>query len=558
MILELHVENIAIIERSSATLGSGFTAFTGETGAGKSLLIDALQLALGGRGDSDLVRTGATRGTVSLSVDLSSSPAVLTRCEELGAAVEDQTLFIQREVSAEGRSTCRIGGRLTPVSVLRELGEMLVDLHGQHDHQALFNVERHLDYLDAWIGAPAQTLLSAVREKHGVVEDLRRKRSQLQANQRDRAQRIDLLRFQVQEIESAGVVVGEFEELSADLTRYLNAAKILEGIQGALQHLDGEDSSTLNSLSLAVRQLESSARFEPQLEEPLSQTQSSVYILSDVVSSLRAYADSVDLSPEMLDTIQDRLEVLKKLRRKYGDTEEAILAQWDEAAKELELLENADISAERVNADLADAEAELHKVADELSSLRTTRAAEFAKLAQDQLRDLAMDKAIFEVRIQEKPCDVLGKDMVEFYFSSNVGESAKPLNKIASGGEISRVMLGLKVILAGRAGVHTLIFDEVDTGLSGRAAAVVAKKLEQLSEHYQVIAISHLPQIAGRALHHFRIEKNERNGRMVTDVRELSDAERVTEIARMLAGEQVGESALANARDLLKGRVELK
>jgi len=307
-----------------------------------------------------------------------------------------------------------------------------------------------------------------------------------------------------------------------------------------------------------VRQLESSARFEPQLEEPLSQTQSSVYILSDVVSSLRAYADSVDLSPEMLDTIQDRLEVLKKLRRKYGDTEEAILAQWEEAAKELELLENADISAERVNADLADAEAELHKVADELSALRTTRAAEFAKLAQDQLRDLAMDKAIFEVRIQEKPCDVLGKDMVEFYFSSNVGESAKPLNKIASGGEISRVMLGLKVILAGRAGVHTLIFDEVDTGLSGRAAAVVAKKLEQLSEHYQVIAISHLPQIAGRALHHFRIEKNERNGRMVTDVRELSDAERVTEIARMLAGEQVGESALANARDLLKGRVELK
>lgn len=558
MILELHVENIAIIERSTATLGSGFTAFTGETGAGKSLLIDALQLALGGRGDSDLVRTGATRGTVSLSVDLSSSPAVLTRCEELGAAVEDQTLFIQREVSAEGRSTCRIGGRLTPVSVLRELGEMLVDLHGQHDHQALFNVERHLDYLDAWIGAPAQALLSAVRERHGVVEDLRRKRSQLQANQRDRAQRIDLLRFQVQEIESAGIVVGEFEELSADLTRYLNAAKILEGIQGALQHLDGEDSSTLNSLSLAVRQLESSARFEPQLEEPLSQTQSSVYILSDVVSSLRTYADSVDLSPEMLDTIQDRLEVLKKLRRKYGDTEEAILAQWEEAAKELELLENADISAERVNADLADAEAELHKVADELSSLRTTRAAEFAKLAQDQLRDLAMDKAIFEVRIQEKPCDVLGKDMVEFYFSSNVGESAKPLNKIASGGEISRVMLGLKVILAGRAGVHTLIFDEVDTGLSGRAAAVVAKKLEQLSEHYQVIAISHLPQIAGRALHHFRIEKNERNGRMVTDVRELSDAERVTEIARMLAGEQVGESALANARDLLKGRVELK
>lgn len=551
MILELTVENIAIIDRSQIALGPGFTALTGETGAGKSLLVDAIDLALGGRADSDLVRTGAARGQVRLVADLSSNPAAAAKCAELGVELEDGQLFVHRELSAEGRSTCRIGGKLSPVGALKQIGALMVDLHGQHDHQSLLDPARHLEYLDAWIGEESAGLLATVGRLHQHVESIRAKVRALQAGRRDREQRLDLLRFQVSEIEAVGPKAGEFEELEASLSRLRNVEKLAEASFGALEKLSGTDQAAAEQLGAALKSLEQAARLDPTLEEPLGPLREALYGLEDAVGGLRVYAEALESDPEALEEAAGRLDGLKRLRRKYGDDETAILAFYEDAKAQLDLLENADESEEELQHQLESAERDLAAAASELTECRRRHALRFDELVTTELRDLAMDRAAFECRIDPQPIDATGGDRVEYFFSANAGEPVKPLSKIASGGEISRVMLSMKVTLAGRAGVPTLIFDEVDAGLSGRAAASVARKLEQLAHHYQVVVISHLPQIAGRATSHFRIEKVDEGGRTVTRVRLLSPEERVVEVARMLAGEVVTEPAMANARELL-------
>lgn len=551
MIVELSVENVAIIERSQLRFGPGFTVLTGETGAGKSLLIDAIELVLGERADSDLVRSGAARAVVAAVFDFSNHADLRVLAAEQGLDLEDGLLYVQREVSAEGRSNCRVGGKLTPVAALKKLGQRLVDLHGQHDHQSLLHPDRHGEFLDGWIGDPIPELKQQVAGAYRAWSEAKQDLAALQRGLREREQRIDMLRFQVDEIRQAEPLVGEFEEQETRLSRLQHSEKLAEAVYGALDQLAEQERCALDLAGGSLRRLESVQRFDPDLE-PIAETVRSAWVgLDEAIRSLRAYGDRLEVEPGLLEATAERLDLLRRLRRKYGEDEAAVLEFLAEAERELELLTDHEQSIEKLEKEASAAEERLRAAAGALTAARRARAGEFAERVAEQLHDLAMEKARFEVRIGERPVDADGADAIEFFFSANPGEPERPLAKIASGGEVSRVMLAIKTALAGRAGVPTLIFDEVDAGLSGRAAAVVARKLEALAEHYQVLAISHLPQIASRATTHFRIEKQERDGRVLTHVRGLDGVERVEEIARMLAGEDVSESALANARDLL-------
>ncbi|HVT12431.1 MAG TPA: DNA repair protein RecN [Fimbriimonadaceae bacterium] len=551
MLVELTVENIAIIERSQIALGGGFTVLTGETGAGKSLLVDAIELALGERADSDLVRTGAAKASVSVAADLTGREELAAKCRELGIELDEGCLFIHREILVEGRSQCRVNGKLTPVSALKQLGQHLVDLHGQHDHQSLLDPGRHIGFLDAWIGPPASVLLEQTARAYEAAYAARQSLAALRAGLRDREHRLDLLRFQVGEIESIDPKPGEMEELEAQLSRLKNVERIMDATSLALAGLRGGDTNAADLLRASVKALEEASRFDPAVEGPLDTLRSALIQLEEGTHDLSAYAESVEADPALLEEVAGRIDSLRRLRRKYGEDESGVLAFLEQARRELDLLSDAEASEEDLVARLEEAESELRLVAEELSSLRHERAIEFAERVQHQLRDLAMERAEFEVSFRRKEPDASGQDEVEFFFSANPGEPPRPLSRIASGGEVSRVMLAIKTATAGRAGVPTLIFDEVDAGLGGKAAATVARKLEELAQHYQVLVISHLPQIAARAATHFRIEKVESGGRIKTQVRLLDPDERVTEVARMLAGEQVTDSALANAREML-------
>lgn len=551
MIVELTVENLAIIDRAQVGLGPGFTVLTGETGAGKSLMIDAIELALGERAATELVRAGAPKATVNVVIDVSDAPAVRAQCEDLGIPIEDNLLYVQREVLAEGRSTCRVGGRMTPVAGLRALGRALVDLHGQHDHQALLDPEGHVAYLDAWIGEPAARLRQAVAEKYGVAEGARRALADLRKGLRDREQRVDLLKFQVNEIETANPQPGETEALEAQLSRLKNTERLAEASLGALNALAEQEGCAVDLLGDAVKSLEGILRYDSSLEEVIKPLQDALYALEEGAHNLRSYTEELDADPATLDEVQHRLDVLKRLRRKYGENEEAVLEHLAAAQEELAQLEDAEASEDKLLQRVEKADRALEKAAGELTAIRTGKAKEFGALVETQLRDLAMAKAQFAVDIKTRPADAHGADNVEFIFQANAGEPMRPLAKIASGGEISRVMLAMKTALAGKAGVPTLIFDEVDAGLGGRAAATMARKLEELAGHYQLVVISHLPQIAARAATHYRIEKGEVDGRVVTRVVRLNDEQRVEEIARMLAGEKLTQASIANAREML-------
>lgn len=551
MIVELSVENVAIIERSQLQLGPGFTVLTGETGAGKSLLIDAIELVLGERADTDLVRAGAARAVVAAVFDFSDHPELRALAADQGLELEDGLLYVQREVAAEGRSNCRVGGKLAPVAALKKLGQRLVDLHGQHDHQSLLHPERHGEFLDGWIGEPIPELKHAMANAYQVWSEAKQDLAALQRGVREREQRLDMLRFQVEEIRNASPQPGEFEELEARLSRLQHSEKLAEAVFGAIDQLSEQERCAIDLAGASLRSLEAVQRFDPEVEDLVEQVRSAWVGLDEATRSLRAYGERLEVEPRLLEATAERLDLLKRLRRKYGETEATILEFLAEAERELELLTDHEQTIERLELRVKQSEEQARKAAEKLSAARRSRAPEFAKQVTEQLHDLAMEKARFDVRFTDRAMDHDGTDAIEFFFSANVGEPERPLAKIASGGEVSRVMLAIKTALAGRAGVPTLIFDEVDSGLSGRAAAVVARKLEELATHYQILAISHLPQIASRATTHFRIEKQERDGRVLTSVRGLDGQERIEEIARMLAGEALSESALANARDLL-------
>ncbi len=550
MLLELSVQDLAVIESCELSLRSGFTALTGETGAGKSLLIDAIGLALGDRADSGLVRTGAKKASVTLKLDISGNPTLLKACEQLGFETEGE-LVVRRDVSAEGRSTVRVNEQLASVGALKSLGQLIVDLHGQHEHQSLLDEDRQIEFLDSWIGEPAVALISEVTSRYAAVQDCKRKIDALQMNRRELEQRVDMLNFQIQEIEEISPVAGEFEELEASLSRLQNAEKLTTAANGAIESLYDKEGAATEALGVSIAELESCAQLDPAIELLLDSLRSAAANLEDAGRELRAYAGTLDLDPTSLEEVAARLDGLKRLRRKYGDDEIAVLAFLDQAKGERDSLVSSEQSEAELEAELSALQKRLDSSAGKLTKLREKSGQEFGKLVQANLKELAMDGVEFSVVREEKPVQSNGADRIVFYFSANPGEPAQPLHHVASGGELSRIMLAIKVASAGKAGVPTLIFDEVDAGLSGKAAAVTAKKLVELGRHFQVIVISHLPQISSQADQHFRIAKEEKGGRVHTTVLELEGDDRVAEVARLLGGEKVSETALANARELI-------
>ncbi len=551
MIVELSVENIALLAQCAIQPGARFTALTGETGAGKSLIVDALALALGGRADSELIRTGSSKATVALTIDLNGNAPALARAHESGFEPEEGLLYIHREISVEGRSTSRINGRMAPVSTLRQIGEWLVDMHGQHEHQALLHPQSHLRYLDAFIGEEAAQSKEQIAQWVQERSELAAQLHQLRSNRREIEQRIDMLRFQIQEIEAIDPKLDERIQLESEFERAQNAERLQEAVMGSLASLRDDEASALDAIGSVEKQLETVAQGDADLMRALEMIVSGRMAIEEGVAELRRYGELIEGSADRIDEIVARLDAVRKLLRKYGETEALVLEYADDARQQLAALEGDESSDTVLESRLSELDDRLREAARELTAIRKRASKSFADAVNHEIQELAIERGRLIVEMTAQPIDATGGDAVQFLFSANQGEAERPLSKVASGGELSRIMLAFKVVLAGRGGMPTLVFDEIDAGLSGRAAAVVARKLEQIAQNYQVIAISHLPQIAGRADTHFKIEKGEEEGRTVTDIRLLEGEERVEEIARLLAGERIGDSALANARDFL-------
>jgi DNA repair protein RecN (Recombination protein N) len=501
-----------------------------------------------------LVRDQAKSANVSVAFDLSGQPELAQLCLDLSVPLEDAVLYVTRELFAEGRSQCRLGGRLMPASVLRQLGDSLVDLHGQHDHQSLLHQDRHLDYLDLWIGQDAKTLRKETQEAFQSFSEAKRKLESVRADIQHRERKLDLLRFQVEEIEAVAPAVGEYADLQTTLSRLQNLERLMTATETAKQSLSESDGSALELAGQALKALEEAQRHDPALVAMASQLRDAIFQMEDLTSSLAKFADGLEASPDALEQTSNRLEALRKLRRKYGDDETAILQLLADAKAQLGTLEDGEVNEKLLEAKVNETEQKLLAETKKLSDLRRARSRHFSEEIEAEFKDLALQNARFGVGIKPSEPSATGADEVEFVFSANPGEPLRPLQRVASGGEVSRLMLAMKTVLAGKAGVPTLIFDEIDSGMGGRVGAIVGRKLADLAAIYQVLVISHLPQVAALASHHFRIEKTETEGRTATRVRRLNSEERLHEIARMLAGEQVSETALAHAKELLGGR----
>ena len=554
MLLELHIENLAIIERVDIAFEAGFNVLTGETGAGKSILLNALNLVLGERADPSLIRAGADRLRVSAIFALPDDPELHNLLHELGVEPEsDQEglclLYLAREVQSSGRSLARVNAQPVPLSTLKTIGDLLVDLHGQHEHQSLLKPGSHLNLLDGWLGEETRRLRAEVQETIRQLHQMEKELRLLTEREREREQMIDLYRFQQAEIRNAHLQLGEEENLLTEERRLTHAEKLLMLANTAYESLMGEGGA-YDRAAEASRCLQEIARIDPSVaawQEPL---ESAVTQLEESAHLLRQYAESIEYDPQRLEEVIARLELIRRLKRKYGDTIEAVLAYAEELEGKLHALEHQTERREEIEHAVETARTRARTLCEQLSERRRAGAARFAELVQQHLKELTMERAQFLVNITPKPMDSTGTDAVEFLFSANPGEPPRPLHKIASGGEMSRVMLALKTVLTTASPVPTLVFDEIDVGLGGRTAHRVGEKLSELSQHFQVVCVTHLPQIASRAQHHLFIEKWTEGERTRVAVTPLTGEARVQEIARMLAGEPT-ETALQHARELL-------
>ncbi len=559
MLLELHVTNFALIDRLDLAFGTGLNILTGETGAGKSIIIDALGLALGERAGADLVRTGSDKATVEAVFDLSQAPQdVRARLAEAGLEPEDEDdnlLLVTRELAAKGggKASCRVNGHLLPVSTLREIAQGLVDVHGQHEHQSLLAWERHVDILDAWCGKDALALRAQVSEQVGHLHALKREREALRADARERARTLDLYLFQQEEIAGASLTPGEEEELAQERSRLANAEKLSGAAADAYARLSGGERGlgAVDALNASLTQVEHALALDDGLAPVAEALREAVAFAEDAALSLRHYRDDVEFNPGRLEEIEGRLDLLRTLKRKYGETVDEIIAYGQELAAKIDRLQNAEAREEDLSAAIDKAEAQAGKTAADLTKTRKKGGALFADGLRRELGDLGMTQTKFEVALEPQPLTSKGADRVEFLLSPNPGEPLRPLAKIASGGEMSRIMLAMKSILAQSGAVPTMIFDEIDVGVGGRTAQTIADKLDGLAGSAQILCITHLAQIASRADTHFLIEKHIAGGRTTVSVRALDAEARVEEIARMLGGARRTEAVVQHAREML-------
>jgi len=553
MIRRLYIRDFAVIDELDLELGSGLNLLTGETGAGKSVVIDAINVALGERADTETVRSGCERAVVEAVLDV-SSPESARVLEEAGVYPEDGAVIVSREVQRSGKSQCRINGRPTTVSLLKEITDRLVDTHGQHEHQFLLRTDRHLGVLDAWCGEEATSLRDQVAQGCGEIRRLKSELHQLQSDERERARSIDLYQFQIREIADANLTPGEEEELLGERNRLANAEKLYAGASRAFELLGDrtKDGCALDLLSEVVSSCQNLAGLDPQLSKLLESLQAAAYQVEDAARELRAYRDAVEFNPQRLEAVEERLDLIQTLKRKYGETVEAVLEYARESERKLELLVHSDERLAELEQEIGQVESETMKKAVRLSDLRRKGGSIFAKAVEKELESLSMPNAVFQIAHGQADLQPAGVDKVEFLISANPGEPPRHLARIASGGEMSRVMLAIKSVLAAVDTMPTLIFDEIDVGIGGRTAEVIGNKLDWLARNAQVLCITHLPQIASYPGDHFYIEKQLSDGRTVIRVRRLTEEERVTELARMLGGAEPSDTAVQHARELLE------
>lgn len=551
MLLEISIKNFAIIEEISLNFEKGMTVLTGETGAGKSIIIDAMNMMLGSRATTDVIRHGAPKAEIEGLFAVESNRHLTALFEEQGLEWTDE-LIIRREILQNGRSVSRINGQMVNLSVLKAVGQHLVDIHGQHDQEELMRPQLHITMLDEFGDAAFFQTKVAYRQTFEDYKRLRKQVVELQRNQQENKARIEMLEFQISEIEAASLEVEEDVRLEQERQRLLNHKMIADTLTNAYTMLDAEEFSSLANVRSAMNDLESIEEYDPTYKELSSQLSETFYALEDITKRLEDVVDGLEFDGNRLMQVESRLDLIHSITRKYGGQVKDVLEYLAQITKEYSLLTGSDLSSEELEKELKRLEKSLVSLAQDLSDQRHALAQALENEIQQELADLYMDKARFQVRFSKAKFNREGNEAVEFYISTNPGEDFKPLVKVASGGELSRLMLAIKSAFSRKEGKTSIVFDEVDTGVSGRVAQAIAAKIHKIGQNGQVLAISHLPQVIAAADYQFYIEKISDAHSTVSTVRLLNREERIEEIAKMLAGEDLTEAARQQAEQLLK------
>ena len=551
MLLEISIKNFAIIEEISLTFENGMTVLTGETGAGKSIIIDAMNLMLGARASLDVIRHGANKAEIEGLFSVGENAALTQILEENGIEVTAE-LIIRREILQNGRSIGRINGQMVNLTTLRAVGQYLVDIHGQHDQEELMKPNMHIRMLDEFGDSQFASVKKHYQDLFEHYRRLRKRVLTKQKNEQEHKARIEMLEFQIAEIEAAALKSGEDQALNQKRDKLLNHKHIADTLTNAYVMLDDEEFSSLSNIRSAMNDLMTLEEFDADYKDMSSNVSEAYYILEEVTKQLGDVIDELDFDAGSLQQIEARLEVIYSITRKYGGSVDDVLDYYENITKEYNLLTGNDESSDDMEKDLKRLEKELIVAAESLSQERHQLAKNLEAEIKQELADLYMEKADFQVQFSKGKFNRDGNETIEFYISTNPGEGFKPLVKVASGGEISRLMLAIKSAFSRKEDKTSIVFDEVDTGVSGRVAQAIAQKIYKIGSHGQVLAISHLPQVIAIADYQFFIEKRSDENTTVSTVRLLSEEERVEEIAKMLAGSDITEMAREQARELLK------
>ena len=553
MLLEISIKNFAIIEAISLNFEKGMTVLTGETGAGKSIIIDAMNMMLGARATTDVIRHGAPKAEIEGLFSVENSHALQMIFDEQGIELGDE-IIIRREILQNGRSVSRVNGQMVNLSVLRSIGQYLVDIHGQHDQEELMRPQLHIQMLDGFGDADFLELKQAYQTNFDAYRKMRKQLLEIKKNQEEHKARIEMLEFQMAEIESASLQPGEDLKLNQERDKLLNHKNIADTLTNAYTMLDNEEFSSLANVRSAMNDMESLEDYDVEYREISNSLSESYYVLEDVTKRLEDIIESLDFDGNRLMQIESRLDLIHAITRKYGGNVDDVLMYFAKITEEYNLLTGNHLSSDDMEVELKKLEVSLVDLATKLASARHNLAQQLEIEIQQELKDLYMEKAQFQVQFTKGKFTREGNESVEFYISTNPGEAFKPLVKVASGGELSRLMLAIKSAFSRKEGKTSIVFDEVDTGVSGRVAQAIAQKIHKIGQNGQVLAISHLPQVIAIADYQFFIEKISNDHSTVSTVRLLSVEERVEEVAKMLAGENVTEAALSQARELLQSK----
>ena len=546
MLLRLDIKNAALIESQELEINSGMTVLTGETGAGKSVMINALNLICGARISKNPVRYGEKKAVIQAVLESRDLPEL----EKNGIETEDGLVIVTREISADGRSVCRINGTIVPQNIVREIMQRLINIHGQHDSRELLSRSKHIALLDSY--AKNDALIAGYDKHYEEKKKIETELSALETDEENRLQRIDLLTYQIGELEKAALKKGEKEELLSERNIMRSSEKLSENLGGAYSLLYDDEGAAYDRISEAEGMLSAISDIDPEFESLFSRMSEIKYNLEDISHEIYQKMSKIEYDEQALDEIEERLDVINKLERKYGGSTEAAIEYLEKSKKELSGIENREENIERLQNELEKVMQCLKKAADELSKSRKTAAKKLSAEIERELAELDMPKVKFAVEIEKCDYTKNGADSVEFMISPNPGEPMKPLEKIASGGELSRIMLAVKTILSDGDDVDTLVFDEIDTGVSGSAAEKIAQKLFRLAEKKQVICVSHLPQLAAAADNHYLVEKKDKDGRTVTAAHLIDGEERAEEIARITDGENITKTSIEHAKQMLE------